>query len=47
MPLGDEEMSIETYIQVEGKEINELELSIDELVDDALGTHSTQNFDLN
>ena len=29
-------MSFETYIQMEGEEITELELSIDELVDAAL-----------
>jgi hypothetical protein len=34
--LGDDEMSIETYIQMEGEEIIVLELSIDELVDVAL-----------
>jgi hypothetical protein len=28
--LGDDEMSIETYIQIEGEENTELELSIDE-----------------
>ena len=47
MQLGDDEMSIETYIQVGGEEIIELELSIDELVDAPLGTNSTQYFDLN
>jgi hypothetical protein len=35
--LGDDEMSIEIYIQMEGEEITDLELSIDELVDVALG----------
>jgi hypothetical protein len=34
--LGDDDMSIETYIQMEGEEIIVLELSIDELVDVAL-----------
>ena len=45
--LGDDEMSIETYIQMEGEEIIELELSIDELVDAALGINHAQGFDLN
>ena len=45
--LGDDEMSIETYIQVEGEEITVLELSIDELLDAALGTDHAQGFDLN
>jgi hypothetical protein len=36
--LGDDEMSIKTYIQMEGEDITELKLSIDELVDAALGT---------
>jgi hypothetical protein len=45
--LGDGDMAIETYIQMEGKEIIELELSIDELVDVALGTDHAQCFDLN
>ena len=40
-------MSIENYIQMEGKEITELKLSIDELVDVALGTKSAKDFDLN
>jgi hypothetical protein len=40
-------MSIETYIQVEGGEIIELELSTDELVDAALGINHAQGFDLN
>ena len=35
--LDDDEMSIETYIHMEGEEIIKLELSIDELVDAALG----------
>jgi hypothetical protein len=35
--LGDDEMSIETYIQMEGEEITKLELSTDELVYVALG----------
>jgi hypothetical protein len=35
--LGDHEISFETYIHMEGEEITELELSIDELVDVALG----------
>jgi hypothetical protein len=45
--LGDDEMSFETYIQMEGEEIIELELSIDELVDAALGINHAQGFDLN
>jgi hypothetical protein len=45
--LGDDEMSIETYIQMEGEEIIELELNIDELVDVALGINRAQGFDLN
>jgi hypothetical protein len=32
-----DEMSFETYIQMEGEETTELELSFDELVDVALG----------
>ena len=47
MQLGDDEMSIETYIQMEWEEFTELELSIDELVDIALGTNFAQDFDLN
>ena len=39
-------MSIKTYIQMEGKNIIELELSIDELVDAALGINHAQGFDL-
>jgi hypothetical protein len=45
--LGDDEMSIETYIQMEGKEIIELELRTNELVDVALGINHAQGFDLN
>jgi hypothetical protein len=40
-------MSNETYIQMKGKKITKLELSIDELVDVDLGINSTQGFDLN
>jgi hypothetical protein len=40
-------MSIETYIQIEGEEIHELELNTDELVDVALGINYAQGFDLN
>ena len=40
-------MSIKTYIQVEGQEITELKLSIDELVDVELGIDYAQDFDLN
>jgi hypothetical protein len=35
--LGDDKISIETYIQMEGDEIIEVELNTDELVDAALG----------
>ena len=45
--LGDDEMSFETHIQMEGEEIIELELSIDELVDAALGINHPQGFSLN
>ena len=45
--LGDDEMLIKTNIQMEGEEIIELELSIDELVDDALRINYAQDFDLN
>jgi hypothetical protein len=45
--LGEDEMSIETYIQMEGEEITELELSTHELVDAALGINHAQGFDLN
>jgi hypothetical protein len=45
--LGDDEMSIETHIHMEGEEITELELSIDELADAALGTDHAQGFGLN
>jgi hypothetical protein len=47
MRLDDDEMSIKTYIQMEGEEIIELELSLDELVDAALGINHAQRFDLN
>jgi hypothetical protein len=47
LQLGDDEMSIETYIQMKGEKITELELSIDELVDVALGFNYAQGFDLN
>jgi hypothetical protein len=40
-------MSIKTYIEMEGEEITKLELSIDELVDAALGINHAQGFDLN
>ena len=40
-------MSIETYIQMEGDKITELELSTNELVDVALGINYAQGFDLN
>ena len=45
--LGDNEMSIETYIQMEGEKIIELELNSDELVNVALGFNYAQGFDLN
>jgi hypothetical protein len=45
--LGDDEMSSETYIQMEMKEIIELILNIDKLVDAALGIKHAQGFDLN
>jgi hypothetical protein len=45
--LDDDEMSIKTYIQMKGKEIIELELSTNELVDAALGINHAQGFDLN
>ena len=45
--LGDDEMSTKSYILMEGDEIIELEVSTYELVDDALGTNSAQDFDLN
>ena len=40
-------MSIKTYIQMERKEITKLELSVDELMDVALGINYAQGFDLN
>ena len=39
-------MPIETYIQMEGEEILELELNTHELVDVALGINYAQGFDL-
>ena len=45
--LGDAEMFFETYIHMEGEEITELELSVDELADVALGIKYAQGFDLN
>ena len=45
--LGDDEMSIETYIQMKREEITELELNTVELVDVALGINYAQGFDLN
>jgi hypothetical protein len=44
LQLDDDEISIETYIQMEGEEIIELKLSIDELVDVALGINYAQGF---
>jgi hypothetical protein len=40
-------MLFETYFQMEGEDIIELELSIDELVDATLGINHAQGFDLN
>ena len=45
--LGDDEISIKTRTEMEGKEITKLELRIDELVDAILGTNYAQSFDLN
>jgi hypothetical protein len=45
--LGDNEISFETYIHIEGEEITKLELSIDELVDATLGINHAQAFDIN
>jgi hypothetical protein len=45
--LGDDEISFETYIHMEGEENTKLELSIDELVDATLGINYAQGFDLN
>jgi hypothetical protein len=45
--MDDDEISFETYIHMEGEEITDLELSIDELVDAALGINYAQGFDLN
>ena len=47
LQLGDDEMSIETYIQMKGEDTIELELSTHELVDVALETNYAQDFDLN
>jgi hypothetical protein len=47
LQLDDDEMSFKTYIYMEGEEITKLELSIDELVDAALGINYAQGFDLN
>ena len=45
--LGDNEMSIKTYIQMKTEEITELELSTDELVDVALEINYAKGLDLN
>jgi hypothetical protein len=45
--LGEDEMSIKTYIHMEGEEIIVLELSTNKLVDVALGINHAQGFDLN
>ena len=47
LQLGDDEISIETYIQLEREKTNELELSIIELVVAALGINYAQGFDVN
>jgi hypothetical protein len=47
LQLGDDKMSFEIYIQMEGEEITELELSIDQLVDATLRINHAQGFDLN
>ena len=44
--LGDDEMSIETYIQMKGEQKIELELRVKKLVDIALGIDYAQGFDL-
>jgi hypothetical protein len=44
--LGDDDMSIETYIQTEGEKITKLELSTNELVDATLKINYAQGFDL-
>ena len=43
----DDEMSMETYIHIEGEEIIELELSTNELVNVALGINYPKGFYLN
>ena len=45
--LDDDELSIETYIWMDKEDITELELSIDELVDVALGINYAQGLHLN
>ena len=47
LQLGDDEMSIETYIQMKGEEIIKLKFIFDELVDATLGTNYLQDFNLN
>ena len=47
LQLGDDEMLIETYIQMEGEEIIELELNTNELLDATLEINYAQVFDLN
>ena len=42
LQLGDDEMSIETYIHMKGEDVTELELNTDELVDVALGINYVQ-----
>jgi hypothetical protein len=46
LQLGDDEMSIETYIHMEGEGKTEPELNIDELVDATLGRNYAQGFNL-
>ena len=45
--MGDVEMSIKTYTQMKGEEITNQEVSIDELVDVALGAKLGQDFAVN
>jgi hypothetical protein len=46
LQLGDDEISIKAYIQIERKEITHLKFSINELVDVALEINYAQSFDL-
>ena len=47
LAVGDDEMPIETYMQMVGEDITKLELSIDEYVDVVLGINYAQDLDLN